>query len=802
MPLLSRLPFIQSKLALAVGFGLLLSLMLGATVGGLMRVQAVNRSLDAQQVKADLIASLLNVSRQRTEVVYALAAEGGQARTKWAERRLQLLRLEWGDVTRKLGQSEMTDSERTAFDAVIASEDRVQAALAQSIETLQGGDGTPMRGHVLPLQHELQDRLTGLMDAKRTATADGVAKANREARAALIFMSANGAGVLLFGGLIAYVVSRKITRTESALYREKERAEVTLHSIGDGVVTTDGEGRVDYMNPVAEDLTGWRIDEAKGKPLASVYRVLDDESRSQIVYRVGDASTRAEVDGRPILLQHRAGNEFAVRDSCSPIRDSEGEVVGMIVVFHDVSQLREMEQQLSWQATHDVLTGLANRREFERRLTKLLENGKGEQVHHALLYLDLDNFKAVNDTCGHAAGDEFLRQLTKVMQSRMRASDTLARLGGDEFGALLESCPLDQAVRIANAIRDTVRDFRFVWAAKSFSVGVSIGLVPLDARSGTAARVLAAADASCYEAKNKGRDRVQVHRPQDRRFTQRTGELQMISQINQAFELGNFRLFRQAIIPLREGCHEQPHYEVLVRMIDASGTVLPPMAFMPAAERYNLLTSVDRWVITTLVKFLADEVRAGRIAHDLENVEAGGFYTVNLSGASMSDNSFPGFLRALLAEHGLPRGLLCFEVTETTAISNLNKAAELMHELKGLGCTFALDDFGIGMSSFAYLKYLPVNYLKIDGTFVKDMAVDQMDYAIVDAINRIAHILGMRTVAEFVEDEITFGKLRGLGVDFAQGFFVARPEAIGSAEPQVLAIDEGQAAEEGTTRQA
>ncbi len=793
-------PFIQSRLALTIGFGLLLSLMLGATVGGLMRVQAVNRSLDAQQVKADLIASLLNVSRQRTEVVYALAAEGGQARTNWAERRLQLLGLEWLDVTRKLGASEMTENERSAFDGVVASAQRVQAALVKSLGALRDGDAKPMRGAVLPLQQDLQEHLTVLLDAKRAATADGVAMANREARAALIFMAANGAGVLLFGGLIAYVVSRKITRTEAALYREKERAEVTLHSIGDGVVTTDGDGLVDYMNPVAEDLTGWRVEDARGKPLASVYRVVDDESRCQIAYRVGDVSARAEADGRPILLQHRAGNEFAVRDSCSPIRDSGGEVVGMIVVFHDVSQLREMEQQLSWQATHDVLTGLANRLEFERRLGKLLESAKGEQVHHALLYLDLDNFKTVNDTCGHAAGDEFLRQLTKVMQSLMRASDTLARLGGDEFGALLESCPLEQAVRIANGIRDTVRDFRFVWSGKSFSVGVSMGLVPLDARSGTTARVLAAADASCYEAKNKGRDRVQVHRPQDRQFSQRTGELQMISQINQAFELGNFRLFRQAIIPLGDRPAEEPHYEVLVRMLDADGKVLPPMAFMPAAERYNLLTSVDRWVITTLVRFLAGEVAAGRIASDFESVEAGGFYAVNLSGASMSDNSFPGFLRALLAEHSLPRGLLCFEVTETTAIANLNKAAELMHELKALGCTFALDDFGIGMSSFAYLKYLPVNYLKIDGTFVKDMAADQMDYAIVEAINRIAHILGMRTVAEFVEDEITLEKLMAMGVDFAQGFFIAKPEAIAGDGQTLIAVPKPDAAAEEATR--
>ena len=800
--MLRHLPLIQSRHALKFGFGLLLVLMLGATIGGLMRVQTVNRSLDAQQVKGDLIASLLNVSRQRTEVVYELAAEGGQARTNWAERRLQRLGLEWSDVMRKLRQTEMTDSERAAFDAVIAGQDQIEPTLAKGIEALRAGDSVPMRTGVLTMQQELQERLTLLIDAKRTASADAVAKANREARDALIFMAANGIGVLVFGALIAFVVVRKITRAEDALYREKERAEVTLHSIGDGVITTDAESLVDYMNPVAEDLTGWRLAEAKSEPLVKVYRVLDDETRKPIVYQVGDASARAEVDGRPILLQHRNGNECAVRDSCSPIRDSEGDLAGMVVVFHDVSHLREMEQQLSWQATHDVLTGLANRREFERRLGKLLENAKGDNVHHALLYLDLDNFKTVNDTCGHAAGDEFLRQLTKVMQSRMRASDTLARLGGDEFGALLESCPLDQAVRIANAIRDTVRDFRFVWQAKGFSVGVSIGLVPLDARSGTTARVLAAADASCYEAKNKGRDRVQVYRPQDRRFTQRTGELQMISQINHAFELGNFRLYRQRIVPLRAGAAEQPHFEVLVRMIDASGSVLPPMAFMPAAERYNLLTSVDRWVIKTLVKFLANEVKAGRIVRNLEDGKAVGFYTVNLSGASMSDNSFPEFLRKLLAAHELPRGLLCFEVTETTAIANLNKAAELMHELKALGCTFALDDFGIGMSSFAYLKYLPVDFLKIDGTFVKDMAADQMDFAIVEAINRIAHILGMQTVAEFVEDEVTLSKLRGLGVDFAQGFFIAKPESISGAAHEGMPVEPVQSAGEVTPRRA
>ncbi len=390
------------------------------------------------------------------------------------------------------------------------------------------------------------------------------------------------------------------------------------------------------------------------------------------------------------------------------------------------------------------------------------------------MFMDLDNFKAVNDTCGHIAGDELLRQLTVVMLSRMRGSDTLARLGGDEFGALLETCPLDQATRIANAMRETVREFRFVWEAKTFSVGVSIGLVPIGEDSGNLSRVLSLADACCYEAKKKGRDRVQLYRPEASELAGIHGELQVVSQINQAFELGRFRLYRQRIASLTPGA-EQPHYEVLVRMIDRAGNLVPPTGFMPAAERYNLLTSIERWVISSLIEYLHNQWTSGALAN---NAADRGWYSVNLSGASINDKSLPEFLRNLLTRYQLPAGLLCFEVTETTAISNLNTAADLMRELKGMGCRFALDDFGTGMSSFAYLKYLPVDVLKIAGMFITDMATDPMDYAIVDAINRISHILGMQTVAESVENAETLAKITELKLDYAQGYFIAEPEAL------------------------
>ena len=595
---------------------------------------------------------------------------------------------------------------------------------------------------------------------------------------ALVPIAVVGGLMLILGAGVALRVSRQIARGEDALYREKELAEVTLHSIGEGVITIDAEGRVDYLNPVAEQYTGWSGADAKGQRLDAVYRVVHEQTGKPVAYPGGDETGVHDMPrGVTVRLLGRSGNACAIRDSYAPIHDSNGNLVGWVVVFHDVSQIEEMAQQLSWQASHDALTGLLNRGEFERRLDDLIDSVRKENKQHALMYMDLDNFKTVNDTCGHAAGDELLRQLTTVMQARMRGSDTLARIGGDEFGGLLESCPLDQAVRIANGLREAVRDFRFVWRDKTFGVGVSIGLVTIDGANMSVSSALATADATCYEAKSKGRDRVQVYRPKDHPIGDQSAELQMVSQINHAFETGNFRLYRQKIIALGADNGDEPHYEVLVRMLDQAGNLIPPSGFMPAAERYNLLSSIERWVISSLVEFLHQQHASGAIPHE-KTAYTNAFYAVNLSGVSINDNSFPDFVRKLLTRFNLPRGLLCFEVTETTAISNLTKAAQLIHDLKAMGCRFALDDFGIGMSSFAYLKYLPVDYIKIDGVFIRDMAVDPMDHAIVEAINRIAHILGLKTVAEFVEDETTLERLRALKVDYAQGYFIAKPEAL------------------------
>ncbi|MCC6532539.1 MAG: EAL domain-containing protein [Burkholderiales bacterium] len=611
-------------------------------------------------------------------------------------------------------------------------------------------------------------------------------------RAEEALLAPNATVMIALAALLAITACMVITRyrkLERRLQAEPARVWAALSDLREGVIATDAAGRIIFLNKAAEDLTGWTAADALGQPMHMVYRIIDEHSRATLDY-IGQGAPQPSAHGDPgraaVRLIRRDGQESSVHDSFSQVQDGLDGRRGYAVVFHDVSQLRALAQQLSWQASHDSLTGLVNRRELESRLGQLLDSAHGQGRQHVLLYIDLDNFKIVNDSCGHAAGDELLRSLTSLMSTKIRGSDTLARLGGDEFAALLETCPLDQGLRIANAIREVVRDFRFVWEGRSFAVGASIGLVPLDAASGDSAEVLTAADTCCYEAKNKGRDRVQVHRRQQGLPRDVAGEPQMIARLSHAFENGDFVLYQQYTRPLKAAV-SSPHFEVLVRMRGENGELVPPMAFIPAAERYNLLTAIDRLVITELLQVLAARQRAGAspLAPDA------GLYSVNLSGASINDSSFAEFVRRQLARFPVPASLLCFEVTETTAISNLTKAAELMHELKAMGCRFALDDFGIGMSSFAYLKYLPVDFLKIDGTFVRDMANDEMDCAIVEAINRIAHILGMQTVAEIVEDQATLDRLCRLGVDYAQGFYIARPEPLQAEMPVTAELGAG-----------
>jgi diguanylate cyclase (GGDEF)-like protein len=429
-----------------------------------------------------------------------------------------------------------------------------------------------------------------------------------------------------------------------------------------------------------------------------------------------------------------------------------------------------MAQQMAHQATHDALTGLINRSEFEFRLQRVLTTSRTEEVEHALCYLDLDQFKVINDTCGHVAGDELLRQLGGILRERIRKRDSLARLGGDEFGILMEHCSLDEAQRVATAVRRAIEDFRFLWENKNFNVGVSIGLVPVTEHSKSITDVLSAADAACYAAKDSGRNRVHVHREDDAELARRHGEMQWVSRIHRALEEERFQLEFQPIVPISTPINGREHYELLIRMQD-DDRMVPPGAFLPAAERYHLATKVDRWVIYNACNWLAQH------PEHLDRLHLCG---INLSGHSLGDEEFLMFVAREMEQAKIPPSKICFEITETAAIANLSSATRFIKALKLQGCRFALDDFGSGFSSFAYLKNLPVDFLKIDGVFVKDIVEDPIDFAMVKSINEIGQVMGKQTIAEFVENADILEKLREIGVDYAQGYGMGRPQPMGA----------------------
>jgi len=559
----------------------------------------------------------------------------------------------------------------------------------------------------------------------------------------------------------------RVRESETALYQEKERAEVTLYSIGDAVITTDESGRVDYFNPVAERLTGWVLENVQGKPLCEVMRLVNENTREtvanpvELCLKCGEILELAE----HTLLIRDDGEEVAIADSAAPIRDRAGHIIGAVMVYHDVGHARKLARQLSYQATHDALTGLYNRRAFEEQLKESLESAREEEREHALCYLDLDQFKIVNDTCGHIAGDEMLKQLAHLLQSKVREADVLARLGGDEFGVLLRYCALDQARVIAEDLRRTVRDFRFICDEHSFETGVSIGVVAVDGRTHNLVEVQSAADVACYAAKEGGRNRVHLYVPDDHELQQRQGEMRWVSRIHKAMAEDRFLLYCQPILPVDERSVLPNHFEILLRIQDEDGQEVPPMAFIPAAERYNLMPMIDGWAVRNVLR------RVQQSGMRLQN----SIWTINISGRSLGDEEFLQLISQELEATEFPAQQICFEITETAAIANLRRASRFIKMLKAKGCKFALDDFGSGLSSFGYLKNLEVDYLKIDGSFVRDIVTDKIDRAMVEAINNLGHVMNIRTIAEFVENQQILDVLRSLKVDYAQGYGIARP---------------------------
>lgn len=560
-------------------------------------------------------------------------------------------------------------------------------------------------------------------------------------------------------------------RTEEILHEEKERAEVTLGSIGDAVIRTDTKGIVNYLNPVAEGLTGWKNDSAQGKPLSEVFNIIHEDTGKTVENPVNRCLRQDRII---VLADHTAlirqdGVQFSIEDSAAPIRDLQGNIIGAVLVFHDVTEVRKLTNKMQHQATHDSLTGLINRQYFETILDRALASATNEGKKHALCYLDLDQFKVVNDTCGHVAGDSLLQQLALQLQDQVRERDVLGRLGGDEFGILLEDCPLEKAEVIAEKLRNVIKEFRFSWQDKVFEIGVSIGMVPITEFSGTLTDVLSAADSACYVAKDLGRNRVHVFQADDIELVKRQGEMQWMQSIQRALAEDRFQLYIQSIVPLSKRANKERHAELLVRMLDEDGNIIMPGAFMPAAERYHLMLDLDRWVVKNAIKALKD---GNKKMAGLTSI------SINLSGQSISNDDFLKYIVKLIKDFEINPKLICFEITETAVISNMLHATRLISTLNEMGCRFSLDDFGSGLSSFAYLKNLMVDYLKIDGSFVKHMLDDKTDFSMVAAINQIGQTMGVRTIAESVENNDIKKALKKMGVDFAQGFGISLPETL------------------------
>ncbi len=571
-----------------------------------------------------------------------------------------------------------------------------------------------------------------------------------------------------YEGTIADITERK--RAEQAVFAEKERAQVTLQSIGDAVISTDAEGRIEYINPVAETLTAWTLEEARGRPLTEVLNLVNEITREPIENPLKCALGRGEgrITADHSVLITRSGLEVAIQESAAPICDRQGRVIGAVIVFHDVTKERRLKRALSYQASHDALTGLINRREFDNRLHMAVSQAQRGEGPYVLLYIDLDQFKVVNDTCGHPAGDRLLRDVTGLLQTRVRASDTIARLGGDEFGVLLEGCSLEQATRIAEGVRQAIRDYKFVWGASVMSVGASVGVVQIKAETESVATLMSAADIACYAAKDDGRNRIHVYEQDG--LSHRHKEMHWVARVARAVDENNLELFFQPIVPVAADTAPggKPRFhELTVRLRDA-GRLVPPSEFIPAAERYNVMSIIDKWVVTRAIELLRQRHEAR------ENLP---LLAVNLSGTSLNEQAFADFILHNV-ETPAVAAALCFEITETAAVTSLSNVKYFMRELKSRGCKFALDDFGTGLSSFMYLKTLPVDYLKIDGQFISQIATDAVDRSMVEAISKVGRSLGISTVAECVESDAVLQALRVIGVDYAQGYFVAAPAPI------------------------
>jgi len=628
-----------------------------------------------------------------------------------------------------------------------------------------------------------------LMDIRLEGEMDGI-EASKRIRAKyaipVIFLTAytdektldRAKEVEPFGYILKPFKERELyTTIDIALYknsidkklRKQERLfSAMLHSINDGIIATDTELTVSFMNSVAEEITGWSEASAKGRNIGGVVPILDQRTQKELL-----SGWIPNVDEKPYffseaLVKNARGRSVLVDGSITRIHEKENASEGYLLTLRDITEMKRMSETINYQASHDSLTGLSNREEFSFKLGEILASLKTSGERHALLVIDIDRFKVINDTCGSMAGDELLRQIASHIQSNIARRDISARIGGDEFAIILQDCDPEDSVNVAKRLKDAVEARKFTWQASAFPVTLSIGIVPLSQESESSHAVLASADDACHLSREEGGNRVSVFHAKDTKFLKRRGEMEWISKINRAAEENRFVLYQQTIAPLKDSIDSRPKAEVLIRLVNEDGSIARPGDFIPAAERYNLMPLIDRWVIKNTMasyKLLSD--RGSPLKSSL--------ISINLSGPSFLDEALVDVILYEVRRNGLEPSSFCFEITETAAIQNYAAATRFIKRLKEEGFTFALDDFGAGFSSFSYLKNLPVDFLKIDGSLVQTIDESLVSYTMVESINSIGHVMGIKTIAEFVKNLEIKKKLEEMGVDYAQGYHIAEP---------------------------
>lgn len=558
-------------------------------------------------------------------------------------------------------------------------------------------------------------------------------------------------------------------QVQEQLYSEKELLQITFESIGDAVITTDVDSRITYINPVGETITGWSKVDAMDRPVTEVFKIIDEDSREPIECPIRRSLEERKIVGLEghVQLISQSGKEYSIQDSSAPIFNKKRRLIGAVLIFSDVTNARQLARELAYQANHDPLTELMNRRAFENRLQRIVESVQQNSGQHALLFLDLDQFKLINDAGGHSAGDELLQQISIMLGKNIRARDCLGRLGGDEFAIILEHCDPNTANMIAEKLRKAIADLHFRYNNKTYKTGISIGVMPITDTASCVAGLMKNADAACYAAKRGGRNQVKLYDKADGVLSQQQNEIEWVSKIHNALESDVFELFYQPIRAINNDL--EPGIEILLRIRSENGQMISPSAFLPSAERYGLVTQIDQRVVQLIFQWL----------HSIPvHLQKFGKISINLSGQSLGNEDFLNFIISEIESKDLPSEKICFEITETAMIENIRHAKSFIAALRDRGCKFALDDFGKGLSSFAYIKDLAVDYLKIDGIFVKNILTNPVDMALVNSINDIGHVLGKQTIAEFVETPELLEAVIDLGVDYAQGYAIGKPAPI------------------------